>query len=218
MTLLLLLLLLLLIFFDKRDEFVNVNKTLIVKNMDGSNKIFVNLTDYNNIDIGRIFTGAIKIKIIIPQNFKAIITYSHDDNNQKFAFNLELPDGEYILERNVRKTIINKIILTNIFGDVRTLLILVKDENGNIIYTTNRNNMISWDAIRFAPNKIKPLYGSNAMLPIYYSPRLNPINIRKIPHSYMSLATKLVSKPVSKPVSRPVSRPIPIPNRPRRTN
>jgi hypothetical protein len=187
---LLLLLLSLLIFLNKREKFVNVNKTLVIKNMDGSNKIFVNLTDYNNIDIGRIFTGAIKIKINIPQDFKAVVTYFHDDNNRKFAFNLELPNGEYILERNVRKTIIDKIVLTNVFGDVRTLLILVKDENGNIIYTTNRNNMINWDAIRFTSTNIKPLYGSNAMLPIYYSPPLNPINVRRIPHSYISQVPK----------------------------
>jgi len=198
----LLLLLLLLVYLNKREEFVNVNKTLVIKNMDGSNKLFVNLTDYNNIDIGRIFTGSLKIRITIPTNFKAIVTYTYD-NTRSFAFNLELPEGEYILERNVRKTMIDKIVLTNIFGDIRTLLILVKDDNGNIIYTTNRNNTINWDAIRFAPTNIKPLYGSNAMLPIYYSPPLNPINVRKIPHSYILQAPKHVPKPIPIP-HRPV--------------
>lgn len=197
----LLLLLLLFIFIYKREKFVNVNNKLVVKNIDGSNKLFINLTDYNNIDIGKIFTGTSKIKVIIPENFKAIITYRYDDNNRLFAFNLELPDGNYTVERYVRKTYIDKIIITNILGDIKTSLILAKNENGNVIYTTNRDNVINWDAIRFVPNNIKPIYGSNAMLPIYYNPPRNPINVRIIPHSYF------ISKPSRPAPPRPASPP-----------
>ena len=199
---LLLLLLILLFFFGNREKFVNVNNKLIVKNIDGSNKLFINLTDYNNIDIAKLFSGSIKLKISIPENFKAIITYRYDDMNRLFAFNLELPDGDYILERNVRKTKIDKIIITNVLGDVTTSLILAKNENGGVIYTTTRDKMINWEAINFAPNKSKTLYGSNAMLPIYYNPRNNPINVRKIPHSYILPAPKPVAKPVAKPILR----------------
>ena len=112
---LLLLLLILLFFIGNREKYVNVNNKMIVKNIDGSNKLFINLTDYNNIDIAKLFSGNIKLKISIPENYKAIITYRYDDMNRLFAFNLELPDGEYILERNVRKTMIDKIDFLFIF-------------------------------------------------------------------------------------------------------
>jgi len=193
---LLLLLLILLFFLGNREKFVNVNNKLIVKNMDGSNKLFINLTDYNNIDIAKLFSGSIKLKISIPENFKAIITYRYDDMNRLFAFNLELPDGDYILERNVRKTYIDKIIITNVLGDVTTSLILAKNENGSVIYTMSRDKMINWEAINFAPNRIRTFYGSNAMLPIYYNPPNNPINIRRIPHSYILQAPKPAANPV----------------------
>ena len=202
---LLLLLLILLFFLGSREKFVNTNNKLIVKNMDGSTKLIINLTNYNNIDIARLFSGSIKLKISIPENFKAIITYRYDDTNRLFAFNLELPDGDYILERNVRKTMIDKIIITNVLGDVKTSLILAKNENGSVIYTTSRDKMINWEAINFAPNRIKTLYGSNAMLPIYYNPPNNPINIRRIPHTHIL--------PVARPTPRPAARPVATPRR-----
>jgi hypothetical protein len=186
----------LLFLINNRDNFVNINNKLIVKNINGDNKQFINLTDYNNIDIGKLFNGSIKLKISIPENFKAIITYRYDDMNRLFAFNLELPDGDHILERYIRKTKIDKIIITNIFGDVATSLILAKNENGGVIYTANKDRMINWEAIGFAPNKTKTIYGSNAMLPIYYNPRNNPINVRRIPHSYILS----VSQPATQPV------------------
>jgi len=105
---LLLLLLLLIFFFNNKEMFVNIDRKLIVKNINGGNKLTINLTDYNNINIGKIFNGANKIKISIPDNFKAIITYRYDDS-RLFAFNLELPNGDYIIDRYVRKTMIDKI-------------------------------------------------------------------------------------------------------------
>jgi hypothetical protein len=202
---LLLLLLILLFFLGSREKFVEVNNKMIVKNIDGSNKLFIFLADYNNIDIARLFSGSIKLKILIPENYKAIITYRYDDRNREFAFNLELPDGEYILERNVRKTMIDKIIITNVRGDVTTSLILAKNENGGVIYTTSRDKMINWEAIKFAPNRIKTVYGSNAMLPIYYNPPNNPINVRRIPHTHIL--------PVARPAPRPAARPVSTPRR-----
>ena len=199
---LLLLLLILLFFIGNREKYVNVNNKMIVKNIDGSNKLFINLTDYNNIDIAKLFSGNIKLKISIPENYKAIITYRYDDMNRLFAFNLELPDGEYILERNVRKTMIDKIIITNVFGDVTTSLILAKNENGGVIYTMSRDKMINWEAINFAPNKIRTISGTNAMLPIYYNPRNNPINVRRIPHSYILPAPRPAPRPAPKLLPR----------------
>lgn len=174
--------------------------------MDGSNKLFINLTDYNNIDIAKLFSGSIKLKISIPENFKAIITYRYDDMNRLFAFNLELPDGDYILERNVRKTKIDKIIITNVLGDVTTSLILAKNDNGGVIYTTSRDKMINWEAINFAPNKSKTIYGSNAMLPIYYNPPNNPINIRRIPHTYILPTARPTARPAVRPLANPAPR------------
>lgn len=206
---LLLLLLLLIFFFNNKEMFVNIDRKLIVKNINGGNKLTINLTDYNNINIGKIFNGANKIKISIPDNFKAIITYRYDDS-RLFAFNLELPNGDYIIDRYVRKTMIDKIIITNILGDVKTSLILAKNETGNVIYTTTKDKMINWEAINFAPNVSKTLYGSTALLPIYYNPRNNPINIRKIPHSYIIYPTAKPSTPKPSaprpPAPRPVSR------------
>ena len=193
---LLLLLLILLFFFGNREKYVNVNNKMIIKNIDGSNKLFINLTDYNNIDIAKLFSGNIKLKISIPENFKAIITYRYDDMNRLFAFNLELPDGNHILERNVRNTKIDKIIITNVFGDVTTSLILAKNENGSVIYTMSKDKMINWEAINFAPNKIKTVYGTNAMVPIYYNPRNNPINIRRLPHTYIFSGAKSVPRTI----------------------
>jgi hypothetical protein len=172
MNIFLVLLLLYLIFKIKTKELFNNINQIIIKSIDNKILDHINIVDYNNINVNNVFKNNPKVKIVIPINFKSEITYKYNDYNKLFAFKIELPEGEHIIERNVKDTSTDKIIIQKRNDNIKISLMLIKDFNGKIIHINELGKPINWEAIRMASKLVKPIYGTNAIVDIYYGTRV----------------------------------------------
>jgi hypothetical protein len=150
------------------ELFGNTRNNIIIKKMNNNILSNISINEYINLSNNTVFRGHPKVKIIIPNNYNAEITYKYTDYTKLFAFKLQLPQGQHIIEKDIKDTMIDKIIIQKNYSLTNVNMIMIKDFNGNIIYINDVNKPINWEAIRFATKYVKPVYGTNAIVDVYY--------------------------------------------------
>ena len=130
------------IYNENMIEFTRLDDSLIKKFKIGSSNSFYDQEVLN------LFRQDEVIRINIPENYTVKIIYKFKNASKGFAKTIELPSGSYDISKTINNKIIYQIDVRNSFGlNVKTSNLIIRDPDGEIIYSGPEYIDIDWDTI-----------------------------------------------------------------------